>query len=275
MAKALKLMKEELKHVDSIIYVLDARAPLSSINNQFEDIIKGKTVLYVLNKCDTVNESDIMAWQKKFIQSGQRCLIYNSTAKGNANKVINALIESNKPIIDRYLNKGVKKTIRAMVVGVPNCGKSTLINNIIGKKRVTTGNRPGVTRGKQWVTVSPQLEILDTPGTLYPDFSNQHKAINLAIIGSIKDDILDIRELCEEILKFLSNNYPETLMGRYNLISISDDMNKVMEDIAEKRRYVLKGSEYDIERVARAVVLDFRKQEFGKIILEKVDESTD
>lgn len=156
-----------------------------------------------------------------------------------------------------------------MVIGVPNCGKSTLINSLVAKNRTVTGDKPGVTKGKQWVSIDTYVDLLDTPGTLYPDFSDQVKATNLALIGSIKEEILDVIELSQEMVKFLAKNYPEKLKEKYNLAEISLDFNENLNGIAKRRGYILRGGEYDLERTASAIIQDFRKQAFGKIILEK------
>lgn len=267
MTKAIRMMKEEMKLVDSVVYVLDARAPLSSVNPSFDEIIGSRTVLYVLNKSDTVEREDLNDWIKYFETKG-RCIAVNSTVSGGTRELVSALRAINAPILARYKAKGVKKTVRAMVIGVPNCGKSTLINSVIGKSRTVTGNRPGVTRGKQWVAIDPYLELLDTPGTLYPDFSDQRKAVNLAIIGSIREEILDVNELCAEIIKFLGENYPEALKARYG-IEYDGKTDGYVAAVAAKRGYLLRGGEVDEERTAKAVVSDFRKQAFGKVILEK------
>ncbi len=271
MTKAIRMMKEEMKLVDCVVYVLDSRAPLSSINPAFDEIIGNRPRLYVLNKCDLVPTDELVKWQNYFQKTGAKCITANSTVKGGAQKFISALKELNASIIERYRLKGVKKAFRAMVIGVPNCGKSTLINSIIGKSRTITGNRPGVTRGKQWVAIDSYTELLDTPGTLYPDFSDQKKATNLAIVGSIKEDILDISVLAGEILAFLWQNYPEKLTERYGLKEIGGEYTENLEAVARKRGYLLRGGEADIERAAKSVVSDFRKLGFGKVILEKCD----
>lgn len=152
-----------------------------------------------------------------------------------------------------------------MVIGIPNCGKSTLINSLIGKKKAVTGNKPGVTRGKQWVSVDPYVEVLDTPGTLYPDFSDQNKALHLAFVGSVRDEIVDLSYLSQKLLDFLANNYPEELQLKYGDA-------KTIDEIAKKRGFFLKGGTLDPERASKALINDFRKQSFGKIILEKVDD---
>lgn len=272
MTKAMRMMKEEMKLVDCVVYVLDSRAPLSSVNPAFDEIIGSRPRLYVLNKCDLVPTDELKYWQKYFENNGGKCITANSTVKGGAKNFIAALKELNQPIIERYRLKGVKKTVRAMVIGVPNCGKSTLINSIIGKSRTLTGNRPGVTRGKQWVAIDSYLELLDTPGTLYPDFSDQKKATNLAIVGSIKEDILDIAVLAGEILTFLGENYPEKIAERYGITELSAEYTDNLQAVAKKRGYLMRGGEADIERAAKSVISDFRKLGFGRIILEKCND---
>ncbi|MBR1746640.1 MAG: ribosome biogenesis GTPase YlqF [Clostridia bacterium] len=272
MTKAMRMMNEQMTLVESVVYVLDARAPLSSINHAFDEVIGDRPILFVLNKSDTVPADELTKWQSFFNQGNSRCVTANSTINGGAKKVIAALNELNADTIEKYRKKGVKKTIRAMVIGIPNCGKSTLINCLKGKKQATTGNRPGVTRGKQWIAIDEYLEVLDTPGTLYPDFSDQEKAVHLAIIGSIREQVVDMIDLSNEILKFLKNHYPKELCARYKLSDLPDE-KQLLETIAQKRGYVLRGAEIDYDRTAQSVVTDFRKQAFGKIILEKYERS--
>jgi ribosome biogenesis GTPase A len=271
MTKAMRAMKEDMKVVDSVIYVLDARAPLSCINPAFDEIINQKPRLYILNKADLVPKEELIKWKNYIEKTSSKCITSNSTAKGNGGLFMNALRDLNIEKIERYKAKGAKKTIRAMVIGVPNCGKSTLINSLIAKKRTVTGDKPGVTRGKQWVSIDTYIDLMDTPGTLYPDFSDQNKATNLAIIGSINEDVLDITELAEEMVGFLSKNYPDLLMAKYNISETKEDFLETLSLIAKRKGYLLKGGEYDLERTAKAVIQDFRKQSFGKIILEKVE----
>lgn len=275
MTKAIRMMKEETGAVDSIIYVLDARAPISCINPSFAEIIANKPILYVLNKADTVPFNELIKWRDYFKRNYSECITADSTVKGNSKILINALLKINKEKIERYNAKGVKKTIRAMVIGVPNCGKSTLINSLIAKKRTVTGDRPGVTRGKQWVSIDKYIDLLDTPGTLYPDFSDQVKAVNLAIIGSISENVVDLNELSNDILVYLNKNYSDGLKKRYGDIVIKEKIDDNLNQVAKNRSYILKGGIFDTERAAKAIISDFRKQAFGKVVLEKINEITD
>lgn len=270
MKKAYRTMQQEMKLVNSVVYVLDSRAPQASINPYFDELIKTKPILYILNKSDLVSQNDIIKWKDKFEKEGKHCLITDSTQKGGSKQITKKLIEINSHTIERFKAKGVNKTIRAMVIGVPNCGKSTLINSLIAKKKTITGNKPGVTKGKQWVVIDNSLELMDTPGTLYPDFQDQDKARFLAFIGCIRDDILDINELATELLIFLRENYVENLKSRYKLQSVDDDIHALFEEIGRKRGFFIKGGDIDDEKTAKAIITDFRKQAFGKIILEKV-----
>lgn len=270
MAKALNTMKEQLKIVDCVVYVLDARAVASSFNPAFAEVIGTRPVLYVINKADTVPGEVATLWQKKFLSEGKFCVTANSAQKTDANRIISELQKLNAPIVQRYAAKGVNKTIRAMVIGIPNCGKSTLINSLIPAKKVVTGNKPGVTRGKQWVKVGENLEVLDTPGTLYPDFSDQEKARTLAFIGSITDRVIDDTELATELVGFLKESHGDSLRRRYGLDDLSLSNYELLGFIAKKKGKLLKGGEPDTEKTAQAVIVDFRKGLIGKIALETV-----
>lgn len=271
MTKALRMMEEEVKLVDNLIYVIDSRAVKASLNPTFDKLLNNKTVLYVLNKSDLVNKTDLSAWQQKLKNEGKKVITANSTASGISKSVIESVKELNADKINRYLAKGVNKSIRSMVIGVPNSGKSTLINALCGQKRTITGDRPGVTRGKQWVVLSKGIEILDTPGTLSPAFENQEIAKHLAFIGSIKEDILDINELAIELIAFYREHYPKNLSERYNIkVNEGSDL-EILESIAKSRGAVLKGGSLDVGRAARAVIDDYRKQKLGLVMFEQAD----
>lgn len=272
MTKAIRMMSEEIKVVDCVIYVLDARAPESCINPAFDEVIGTKPRLYVLNKADMVSQKEVIKWVDKFRRQGFRCIYSNSISKADAPVIVKNLLELNEDLIERYHQKGVNKTVRAMVIGVPNCGKSTLINSLIKEKKAVTGNKPGVTRGKQWVSIGDYIELLDSPGVLYPDFKDQDKAMRLALIGSVKEDVVDVSELALEAIKYFLAEHPIDLINRYKLGDISNKVPlEVMEEIGKKRGVIMRGGELDYERIAKIIISDFRKGYLGKYPLEKVD----
>lgn len=272
MTKAIRMMSEEIKVVDCVIYVLDARAPESCINPAFDEVIGTKPRLYVLNKADMVSQKEVIKWVDKFRRQGFRCIYSNSISKTDAPVIVKNLLELNEDLIERYHQKGVNKTVRAMVIGVPNCGKSTLINSLVKEKKAVTGNKPGVTRGKQWVSIGDYIELLDSPGVLYPDFKDQDKAMRLALIGSVKEDVVDVSELALEAIKYFLAEHPNDLINRYKLGDISNKVPlEVMEEIGKKRGVIMRGGELDYERIAKIIISDFRKGYLGKYPLEKVD----
>ena len=268
MTKALRMMEDSIKSVDCIIYVLDARAIESCMNPKFDQFIKSKPVLYIINKQDLVEKQDLQSWQKYFTDNNMDFVIADSISGRQKDIIISKLKELNKKIIEKYLNKGANKSVRAMVVGVPNTGKSTLINSLCKQKRAITGNRPGVTRGKQWVTLAEGIDLLDTPGTLCPAFDDQERAKHLAFIGSIKDDVVALDDLTIELINFYRNYNPQIFIERYKLTSLSDDNIEVLDEIAKNRGFLLSRNNYDYDRVYRAVIDDFRKQKLGKVMLD-------
>ena len=266
MKKALEEMQAEVKNVDAVIYVLDARAPKACLNPSFVKIIGNKPILFVLNKCDLADEQKVKEFAQNLISENSKCLLLNSTASGALNKVTNALNELCKNQIERFKNKGVNYYVRAMVLGVPNSGKSTLVNNLCGSARAVTGNKPGVTKGKQWVKLSNNIEILDTPGTLWPNLEIEETALRLAYIGSIKDDVLQIEELVLQLIEDLKKLYPELLKEKYKIDDVENKLPlEIFEEIAEMKKCLLKGGEIDYERAAKAILDDFRKCRIGKI----------
>lgn len=269
MTKALRMMEQEVVAVDAIIYMLDARAPLSCVNPLFDSIIGSRPVLYILNKSDLVTQSDTLMWIDYFASQGIQALSITGTSRGIRPKIVNALKQVCAPVLQKYFDRGVRKTIRAMVIGIPNSGKSTLINSLAGTKKTRTANRPGLTRGKQWISIDPYIDVMDTPGTLYPDFSDQAKAVKLALIGSIREEIVDIVELASEAILFLKQNYPLVLQNAVPDITVEDDSQIVLEKSARARGFLQQGGKLDIERAARAIVNDLRKLKYGKVIFEK------
>lgn len=267
MQKALRMMEAEAKNVDALIYVLDSRAPFACLNPEFVRIIGSKPILYVLNKIDLADEKKIKEIKTKLPGENKLVIELNSTASGAIGLVTSSLNALCKTIIEKYKNKGVNYFVRAMVLGVPNCGKSTLVNNLCGTKKAITGNKPGVTKGKQWVKLSNNIEILDTPGTLWPNLIDEGEARKLAFIGSIKDDVVEVEQLSLFLLEALLKTYPKELEERFSVQVENKTPLEIMEEIAERRKYVVRGGEIDYERTAKAILDDFRKGRIGKITL--------
>ncbi len=270
MAKSLNVMNTEIKKVDMAIYVLDARAPLSCLNPKFDSLCEGKPVLYVLNKVDMADDS-ISVNVKNILSKKQNsdCVLLNST-ESKSSKIIESIM---KKLCSKKLEKNERKQLniplRAMVIGVPNCGKSTLINNMCGIKKTKTGDKAGVTRGKQWVALKNGFEILDTPGTLWPNLEDQDVAKKLCLIGSIKDEIVDINELSLYLIDYLQNYYYTMFVNRYN-IDKKDTPLETLECLAQKKHFLIKGGEIDYDRVCAMIVDDFRKGRIGKITLDRI-----
>ncbi len=271
MNKALKMMENEIKIVDAVIYVLDSRAPFSCVNPKFASLIDGKPIIYVFNKCDMADEEKVREWQKWFKKENTVCLSTNSTTSGNCKDIISAIKNLNKAKIEKYEKKGVKVVLRAMVVGVPNSGKSTLVNNLVGKAKTMTGNKPGVTRAKQWVRINPYLEILDTPGTLWPAFDNNQVAHHLAYIGSISENVVDIPELSLDFIGDM-RRLDKTILEKRYMISIDDEMTnlEILESICVAKKCILKGNDIDYDRGAYMLINDFKAGKLGNITLESV-----
>jgi len=272
MTKALRKMQDDVKQVDAVIYVLDARAPFSCLNPKFEEILSHKPIIFVLSKIDLADDKETNKWYQYFNQGDNTCVTLNSTTTNASKVLVDALKRTLKNKIDKYASKGVNMTLRAMVIGVPNCGKSTLINNLCGKYKAITGDKPSVTRTTQWVKVAGGIEVLDTPGTLWPNFDNMEVAKNLAFINSIRDEVLDVSELVLDFIDKMLKDYPQEFCNRYQL-NIDENMQPVeyLELICQNRKFLLKG-EPDWERGARAVLDDFRKCRIGKITLDKFGE---
>lgn len=271
MKKTRELIQENLKLVDLIIEVIDARIPISSRNPIIDDLVKNKQRIIVLNKSDLSDESANADWAEELRKDGSIVLQMNCMSGQGTNQLFKVLTrlqdEKNKDQIR-------KKPLRMMIVGVPNVGKSSLINRMTGKKSAKTGDRPGVTKGKQWLTLENGMQLLDTPGILWPKFEDPEVGLNLAFCGSIKDEILDMATLALELIKVLTADYPKLLMERYKLESLSGDGLQNMEAIALKRGFILSGKRIDYERCAKTVLDEFRGGIIGRMTLEKVQIST-
>lgn len=272
MTKAIRMMEKEIKLVDAIIYVLDARAPFSCVNPKFTKLINNKPFIYVLNKCDLADDEVTQSWYEYFSKKGS-CIKLNSVASGSSKIIEKELEKVLKDKIEKLSEKNLNLTIRAMVIGVPNTGKSTLINNLSGKAKTITGNRPGVTRGKQWIKTASGIEILDTPGTLWPAFNNNNVAKHLAYIGSIKEEVLDIPSLSLEFIKDILRINKKAFEERYKLtVNENDTPLEILERVCENRKFLIRGGEYDYDRGASAIINDFKNGKLGKITLEKVED---
>lgn len=266
MTKAIRMMKDNLRLVDALIYVIDARAVYSCDNPLFNKLLQGKKVLYVFNKCDLVDSKDLDKWCEEFKRQGKPYVKAIGTS-GDCSQIVAGLKKVVADKIEKYAQKGANISIRAMVVGVPNSGKSTIINSMVKKAKAVTGDRPGVTRGKQWLSID-NVDFLDTPGTLWGKFEDQKVAHHLAYIGSIREDILDVSELAFDFISEIKESYPDALKNRYNLDELEEDTLQIFEQIAMARGFKLKGNQPDYERTAKMLIDEFRKGKLGKIMLE-------
>ena len=268
MKKTRDMIQENLKLVDVAVEVLDARIPQSSQNPIINELVGSKTRVVILNKSDLADAAANDAWKKKFEGEGRQVLIMNCNSGEGAKQLIKLL----ERIQDKK-NEGRerKRPLRMMIVGIPNVGKSSLINRLTGGKGAKTGNKPGVTRGKQWLTLGSNMMLLDTPGILWPKFEDPHVGMNLAFCGSIRDEIMDLATLGLELIKELSVVHPDLLMARYKIERIEETPLMTMESIARKRGFILKGAEIDYERTARIVIDEFRSSKIGRITLELAD----
>lgn len=269
MTKAMRQMKEDIKLIDLIIELLDARIPLSSRNPEIDNLGQNKARLVLLNKADLADEKQNNKWIEYFKKKGIVALKINSKNKHGIKEINNAVNIACKEKIERNLKRGIKnRPIRAMVVGIPNVGKSTFINAYAGKNCAKTGNKPGVTKGKQWIRLNKNLELLDTPGVLWPKFDDQKIGMHLAFIGSMNDNILDVSELAFQLIKLLENLYPNAIKDRYN-IEDDDNILQIMYQIAEVRGCKLKGNQPDLDKTSKIVLDDFRSGKLGRITLDR------
>lgn len=268
MTKAKRMMQEDIKLIDLIVELVDARIPLSSRNPDIDELGKNKSRLILLNKSDLAYEKGNSQWEAYFKAQGFH--VHKINARSGAGvKAINGLIQvACKEKIERDRRRGIKnRPVRAMVVGIPNVGKSTFINTFAGKACTKTGNKPGVTKGKQWIRLNKNVELLDTPGILWPKFEDQEVGVRLAVIGSIKDDILNLDELSLSLIHYLREAYPGVLAERYQLEEKGSDV-EVLEQVAKNRNCLLRGQELDYSKAAGILLDEFRSGKIGRITLE-------
>lgn len=282
MAKTRRQITEDLKLVDVVIEILDARIPKSSQNPDIKQITQNKKKVIVLNKSDLSDENENKRWMEYFIKQGHKVVLFDATTGRGVNEVI----KQTKSLMDEELKKlaekgRIGKKIRVMIVGIPNVGKSSFINRITKKNSAEVGNKPGVTKQKQWIRINDEIELMDTPGVLWPKFESQEVALNLAFTGTIKDDILAITEIAYSLTKFLLENYKSNLIERYSLneqivndiLSQEQDENQniyeIMQRIGKRRGAIVSGGNVDDEKTSKIILDDFRSGKLGKISLEK------
>ena len=272
MTKAVRMMQENIKLIDLVIELVDARTPMSSKNPDIDSLAGNKARVILLNKADLADPAGNAAWTEYFKEKGFHVLEINARTGAGVRAVQGLVQEACKEKIERDRRRGIKnRPIRAMVVGIPNVGKSTFINAFAGKGCTKTGNKPGVTKGKQWIRLNQNLELLDTPGILWPRFENQQVGERLAMIGSINDEILHADELAAAILIYLQKHYQGKIRERYE-IEESGDAYAMLKEISIQRKCFLKGEEPDLLRTSRIIVDDFRGGRLGRITLESPEE---
>lgn len=272
MTKAKRQMQEDIKLIDLVIELVDARIPLSSRNPDIDDLGRQKARLILMNKADLANEKQNQVWASYFREKGFFVVKLDARTKAGMKTISTVIMDACKEKIERDRKRGIKnRPVRAMVVGIPNVGKSTFINTYAGKACAKTGNKPGVTKGKQWIRLNRNVELLDTPGILWPKFEDQRVGLNLALIGSIKDEILNIDELSIELIAILQKKYPGLLAQRYE-VSEEQTPVEILGEIAKNRNCVKKGGELDYSKAAALVVDEFRNGRLGKITLEFPEE---
>ena len=284
MAKTKREIAEDLKLIDVVVELLDSRIPLSSQNPDIAELTKGKKKIIVLNKTDLADNMQNEAWKKHFNSKGQVCILTDSNLGKGINEVTKAIEEIMKEELEQYAEKGrTGRKIKAMILGIPNVGKSSFINRIIKTNRLEVGNKPGVTKKKQWISINDKINLLDTPGVLWPRFEDENTALNLAFTGTIKDDVLEQTEIAYQLLKFLLENYRQNVIERYKMnldyieriLSQEQPENfniyEIMQEIGRKRGAIISGSRIDDEKTAKIILDDFRSGRLGRITIERIN----
>lgn len=274
MTKTRRQMEQDIKLVDLVVEIIDARIPISSRNPDINSIVKDKPRLIVLNRVDQADPEQTKRWVTYFKQEGHSVLETDAKTGKGVNRFSAVARESLSEQIQRWKEKGqVGRPVRAMVVGVPNVGKSTFINHVAKRKSAKAGDKPGVTRGKQWVAVDSSLDLLDTPGILWPKFEDEQTGLHLAFTGAVKAEIMDLETLAHYLMNLLSQRYPEALKQRYG-IEIPDGAQgwELVEAAARKRGFLITGGEVDLERMSRILLDEFRSGKLGNFTLETVED---
>ena len=285
MAKTRKQIKEDLKLIDIVIELLDARIPIASRNPDIEEITKGKKKIVILNKCDLSEEKENQRWLSYFAKKGIPAVLTDSQSGTGIGQVVSKIEEVMKDKKEEMDSKGrTGRKIRAMILGIPNVGKSSFINRISKRTLAGVGNKPGVTKQKQWIRINEKVELLDTPGVLWPKFENNEVALHLAFTGSIKEDVLDRIEVAYELTKYLLEEYPEKICQRYQLNDEyikevmgqdfqpeNQNIYEIMQEIGRKRGCIISGGNIDDEKTAKILLDEFKNGVLGKITIEKAD----
>ena len=283
MAKTLRQIEEDLKVIDVVIEILDARIPLSSQNPMVNQIIKNKKKIIVLNKSDLADEKENKKWKELYENKGIPTILCNSNSGDGINKIEKAIEKIAQEDKEKAIIKGrISKIIRAIVIGIPNVGKSSFINRLSKKAVAEVGNKPGITKQKQWIRLSNNIELLDTPGVLWPKFENEGIALNLAFTGTIKSEILEETEIAYKLTKWLLHNYKQNLVQKYNIeiesiikdetLKENEKIVRVMDLIGKRRGALIKGGIVDLDKTSKIILDDFKNGRLGKITIEKVEE---
>ncbi len=273
MAKTRRLLQDQIKRIDLIIEICDARLPLSSRNPELKEMIARKRHLLFMNKSDLADPNLNKAWIRYFQDQGIEAYLTDAN-RMRGKETIGLIERATKEMVDKALEKGIRKTVRAMIVGIPNVGKSTLINRLYGRSVAQIGDRPGVTKSNQWVKVSPYLELLDTPGLLWPKLDNQLSARRLCYIGSVKDDVVDLGDLTVHLLEDLCEIVPRNVSERFHINDTSLKGAELIEAVCAGRGWLLKGAQYDYDRCCSVVLDEFRAGKLGRITFEQPEKQT-
>lgn len=273
MTKTKRMITENIKLVDVVIEILDARIPFSSKNPDIDKFAENKKRIIILNKIDLADDNITKRWEEYFNNKGFKTILVNSVNGKGLKDITEASKELMKEKLERLKKRGrIFVPIRAMIVGIPNVGKSTLINKFVGKAMAKTGDKPGVTRGKQWIRVKKDFELLDTPGILWPKFDDQNIGLKLAFTGAVKDDILDSYTLAVKLIECLIQIAPESIKQRYKIdFNETDSSDKILNKIGEIRGFKIKGGEIDLKRTSDILIDEYRGSKLGKITLETVE----
>lgn len=275
MAKARRMLEDNLKLIDVVIELVDARAPQASRNPDFDTLFAGKSRVLLLNKSDLADSASNKRWIGYYKRQGIETAEIVSSAQNAKTTAIRLIERATADKVKRFEEKGMQKTVRALIAGIPNVGKSTLINRIAGSVRAQTGDKPGVTKGKQWVKITPHLELLDSPGLLWPKLGDVRLSEHLAFLGSINDEILNLEELSEHLLSTLRQLTPDALFERYKKLDAETPEGGLLSAVAKSRGFILKGGVYDTERAARIVLDEFRAGRIARVTLEQPPKEED